>query len=135
LYWCQFRYSQYISLFISILPYCPICYVMFIFNFKQELGSNTYCNSRNNKLSDLYLTVFILPIHALYDEMSHWRIIIMWGKLYTEFGTALTTILPILFQYCYKYCYRTPNNLPKGKSKLISINTDKISQQPENWKP
>ena len=23
----------------------------------------------------------------------------------TEFGTALTTILPILFQYCYKYCY------------------------------
>ena len=20
-------------------------------------------------------------------------------------GTALTTILPILFQYCYKYCY------------------------------
>jgi hypothetical protein len=24
---------------------------------------------------------------------------------FTEFGTALTTILPILFQYCYKYCY------------------------------
>jgi hypothetical protein len=27
---------------------------------------------------------------------------------------------------------RTPNNLTKGKSKLISILTDKISQQPEN---
>jgi hypothetical protein len=27
---------------------------------------------------------------------------------------------------------RTPNNLTKGKSKLISIQTDKISQQPEN---
>ena len=23
----------------------------------------------------------------------------------TEYGTALTTILPIFFQYCYKYCY------------------------------
>jgi hypothetical protein len=28
--------------------------------------------------------------------------------------------------------YRTPNNLTKGKSKLIGIWTDKISQQPEN---
>jgi hypothetical protein len=27
---------------------------------------------------------------------------------------------------------RTPNNLPKGKSKLICMQTDKISQQPEN---
>jgi hypothetical protein len=25
------------------------------------------------------------------------------------------------------------NNLPKGRSKLISILTDKIRQQPENW--
>jgi hypothetical protein len=29
--------------------------------------------------------------------------------------------------------YRTPSNLPKGKAKLISQQTDKISQQPENW--
>jgi hypothetical protein len=29
---------------------------------------------------------------------------------YTEFGTALTTILPILFQYCYKYCYSHSRN-------------------------
>jgi hypothetical protein len=28
--------------------------------------------------------------------------------------------------------YRTPNNLTKGKSKLTIIQTDKISQQPEN---
>ena len=28
--------------------------------------------------------------------------------------------------------YRTPNNLTKGKSKPITIQTDKISQQPEN---
>ena len=28
-----------------------------------------------------------------------------------EFGTALTTILPILFHYCYKYCYSESRNL------------------------
>jgi hypothetical protein len=32
------------------------------------------------------------------------------------------------------YLYnRTPSNLPKGKAKLICQQTDKISQQPENW--
>ena len=30
---------------------------------------------------------------------------------FTEIGTALTTILPILFQYCYKYCYSDSRNL------------------------
>ena len=30
---------------------------------------------------------------------------------FTEFGTALTTILPILSQYCYKYCYSDNRNL------------------------
>jgi hypothetical protein len=30
---------------------------------------------------------------------------------FTEFGTALTTILPILSQYCYKYCYSDSRNL------------------------
>jgi hypothetical protein len=30
---------------------------------------------------------------------------------FTEFGTALTTILPILFLYCYKYCYSDSRNL------------------------
>jgi hypothetical protein len=34
-----------------------------------------------------------------------------WSTLLTEFGTALTTILPILFQYCYKYCYSDSLNL------------------------
>ena len=30
---------------------------------------------------------------------------------FTEFDTALTIILPILFQYCYKYCYSDSRNL------------------------
>jgi hypothetical protein len=30
---------------------------------------------------------------------------------FTEIGTALTTILPILFKYCYKYCYSDSRNL------------------------
>ena len=40
-------------------------------------------------------------------EMVHDRC----TTLLTEFGTALTTILPILFQYCYKYCYSDSRNL------------------------
>ena len=28
-----------------------------------------------------------------------------------EFDTALTTILPILFQCCYRYCYNDSQNL------------------------
>ena len=39
----------------------------------------------------------------------------VWRKIvfdicFTGFGTALTTILPILFQYCYKYCYSDNRN-------------------------
>jgi hypothetical protein len=30
---------------------------------------------------------------------------------FTEFGTALTTGLPILLQYCYKRCYSDSRNL------------------------
>jgi hypothetical protein len=30
---------------------------------------------------------------------------------FTEFDTALQTILPILLQYCYKYCYIDSRNL------------------------
>ena len=30
---------------------------------------------------------------------------------FTEIGTALTTILPILFKYYYKYCYSDSQNL------------------------
>jgi hypothetical protein len=40
-------------------------------------------------------------------EMVHDRC----STLLTEFGTALTTILPILFQYCYVYCYSDSRNL------------------------
>ena len=40
-------------------------------------------------------------------EMVHDRC----STLLIEFGTALTTILPILIQYCYKYCYSDSRNL------------------------
>jgi hypothetical protein len=30
---------------------------------------------------------------------------------FTEFGTALTTMLPNLFQYCYKYCHSDSRNI------------------------
>ena len=44
---------------------------------------------------------------GLLMEMVHDRC----STLLIEFGTALTTILPILFQYCYKYCYSDSRNL------------------------
>ena len=44
---------------------------------------------------------------GLLMEMVHDRC----STLLTEFGTALTTILPIVFQYCYKYCYSDSRNL------------------------
>ena len=39
-------------------------------------------------------------------EMIHDRC----STLLTEFSTALTTILPSLFQYCHKCCYSEPLN-------------------------
>ena len=36
---------------------------------------------------------------------------IVFDICFTGFGTALTTILLILFQNCYKYCYSDSRNL------------------------
>ena len=30
---------------------------------------------------------------------------------FTEFGAALTTVLPVLFKNCYKYCYSDSRKL------------------------
>jgi hypothetical protein len=38
-------------------------------------------------------------------------LILLEGYYFTDFGTALTTILSIFFQYCYKYCYSDSRNL------------------------
>jgi hypothetical protein len=51
-----------------------------------------------------------------YEFTKEYLFINVWRKsvfdiYFTEFGTALTTILPILFQYCYKYCYSDSRNL------------------------
>jgi hypothetical protein len=45
-----------------------------------------------------------------YFFINVWRKIVF-DICFTEFGTALTTILPILFQYWYKYCYSDSRNL------------------------
>jgi hypothetical protein len=49
-------------------------------------------------------------------HVKHIFFINVWRKsvfdiYFTEFDTALTTSLPILFQYCYKYCYSDSRNL------------------------
>ena len=55
--------------------------------------------NRNNN------TTAILPKDSMCD------VIFFLDIYFTEFGTALTTILPILFQYCYKYCYSDSRDL------------------------
>jgi hypothetical protein len=52
----------------------------------------------------------------VYKNVKNIFFINVWRKsafdiYFTEFGTALTTILPILFKYCYKYCYSDSRNL------------------------
>jgi hypothetical protein len=49
-------------------------------------------------------------------EVKNMSKIFVWRKIvydiyFTEFGTALTTSLPILLQYCYTYCYSGIRNL------------------------
>ena len=41
--------------------------------------------------------------------LAHWHSSSLLNTF--RFGTALTTILPILFQYFYKYCYSDSRNL------------------------
>ena len=50
----------------------------------------------NKNVKNIYLSVCYVSVFDIY---------------LTEFGTALTTILPILYQYCYKYCYSDSRNL------------------------
>jgi hypothetical protein len=52
----------------------------------------------------------IIHIGLSYFFINVWRKSVF-DIYFTEFGTALTTILPILFQYCYKYCYSDSRNL------------------------
>ena len=49
-------------------------------------------------------------------KMSKYFVINMWRKsvfdiYFTEFGAALTTVLPVLFKYCYKYYYSDSRKL------------------------
>ena len=52
----------------------------------------------NNNVKD----IFCLLMEMVHDRCS---------TLLTGFSTALTTILPILFQYYYKCCYSDSRNL------------------------
>jgi hypothetical protein len=47
---------------------------------------------------------FFIRVKAYILFFNVWRKSVF-DIYFTEFGTALTTILPIVFQYCYKDCY------------------------------
>jgi hypothetical protein len=59
----------------------------------------------------LNLATEIAPILTIFFQISLESDVIVFDICFTGFGTALTTILPILFQYCYKYCYSDSRNL------------------------
>jgi hypothetical protein len=65
-------------------------------------------------------------------EMVHDRC----STLLTGFSTALTTILPILFQYCYKCCYSDSRNLwtVKFSRNLIHSRVNPVPKLEEEWK-
>ena len=49
------------------------------------------------------------------SEIDIFFFINVWRKsvfdiYFTEFGAALTTVLPVLFKYCYKYYYSDSRN-------------------------
>jgi hypothetical protein len=51
---------------------------------------------------------------SLWKSIVYYRLCrdgIYFDKFLIEFDTALTTSLPILFQYCYNYCYSDSRNL------------------------
>ena len=56
--------------------------------------------------STYHITLATHPVIRLNKERK-----IVFYICFTGFGTALTTILPILFQYCYTYCYSDSRNL------------------------
>ena len=50
------------------------------------------------------------------QKCQNYLFINVWRKstfdiYFTEFGAALTTVLPVLFKYCYKYCYSDSRKL------------------------
>ena len=78
-----------------------IRYARTISNYSDFLKQHLYL--RNRLLDQGHEQIrLIRPLKMVHDRCS---------TLLTKFGTALTTILPIWFQYCYKYCYSDNQNL------------------------
>ena len=62
-----------------------------------------------------HLNLFIYS-NTCYIYLEQIIIINVWRKsvidiYFTELGSALTTVLPVLFKYCHKYCYSDSRNL------------------------
>jgi hypothetical protein len=71
---------------------------------------------KSGPLPHLYICRFQKRVGALQPLQKAKLVVIIelsmqCSTLLTEFATALTTILPILFQYCYKYYYSDSRNL------------------------
>ena len=86
-------YGMFVSQMTTNMPH-PVS----LMNYHRILNMS-YSMGVTNGLGSAYPSWVYIMVH---DRCS---------TLLTEFGTALTTILPIMFQYCYTYCYSDSRNL------------------------
>ena len=85
---------------------------------EDEDKQNTKTQHNNTNISNTDLTKKpalneFEPLKCVYLYLDSYVIVdkIVFDICFTRFGTALTTILPILFQYCYKHFYSDSRNL------------------------
>jgi len=83
------------------------------------INANKFCQSKyeiNNTKVLYHKQHFISKPKDWNADVSHYNNNVDLNSVYpiirflTGFSTALTTILPILFQYCYKCCYSDSRN-------------------------
>jgi hypothetical protein len=92
------------------------------FNFKIINFSNMCSNIPASPAYGVYISPLIssaLYIFTMWKSIVYYCLCrdgiyfdkILVSESLTEFGTALTTILPMLYMYCYKYCNSDSRNL------------------------
>jgi hypothetical protein len=74
---------------------------------QSRIGDQTIFNTwKNNFRKHLQYTLQTSHINE-----NNKKQISVFDIYFTEFGAALTTVLPVLFKYCYTYCYNDNRKL------------------------
>jgi hypothetical protein len=86
-------------LIISFIAMIAITYIRVITklpNSEQSYTMDFHIVKMHKDMSKNFKNIFFINV---------WRKSVF-NIYFTEIGAALTTILPVLFEYCYKYCYK-----------------------------